>query len=117
MEDFSIELVKKLAREGALGGSAFVHERLPNAEVLYVFGDVDLLESRRLDHEILQASRGEAKLLTIDLEFCSYIDFGGINVLVRSKKRLRERLELWSPKGTPVRRVLEIAGLSRLLAG
>ena len=90
----------------------------PGEQVVAVTGEIDVATSP----ELRQAIAGvidDADRLTIDLSGTTFIDSSGLGVLVGALKRARELgREGVTLRGVqePVRRVLEITGLTDLFA-
>jgi anti-sigma B factor antagonist len=90
----------------------------PGEQVVAVTGEIDVATSP----ELRQAIAGvidDAERLTIDLSGTTFIDSSGLGVLVGALKRARELgREGVALRGVqePVRRVLEITGLTDLFA-
>jgi anti-anti-sigma factor len=83
-----------------------------------------LVESTRLSiaqkvsSAIGSAMGQEARGLVVDLCEITYLDSAGVALLLRLAERLRARrrqLYLVVPRGSPVRRVLEVTGLPRVI--
>ena len=82
-----------------------------------VSGELDLSTVGELSRSLGALVDQRPRALTLDLAGLQFIDSTGLNLLVRTSKRLREQegaLRLASP--TPaIRRVLELVGLDVLL--
>jgi anti-sigma B factor antagonist len=92
-------------------------ESLPEAEIVRVGGELDILSSPALRELLTEVTRSERPLV-LDVAQLSFMDSTGLSVVVAALKRLRERgqdLVLCAPQ-QPVQRTLEICGLDRIIA-
>jgi anti-anti-sigma factor len=86
--------------------------------VVHVRGEVDISNARRLLREIEDALTNETPTLTLDLSGTTYLDSAGVQILFVLAERLKDRrhqLRLVVPEGSPVRAVLELTGLEKLV--
>jgi anti-sigma B factor antagonist len=87
--------------------------------VVHVAGEVDISNAQDLEARIERAVPKEVVVLMLDLSGTRYLDSSGVALLLRLSERLQSRriaLRVVVPPGNPVRSVLELTGLSRLLA-
>lgn len=91
-------------------GSAFVHDKVPSADIVHVFGDVDLSTSQEFENALTRASRAGSPLI-IDLSECRFIDSSAIAVMIRTHERLGSDLRLVVPDAGNIARVLSICKL------
>lgn len=83
-----------------------------------VAGEIDLANAALVEEEMLAAVRNTATKVVVDLTDLQYIDSSGLRILFMLAallKMLQIAMEVIAPHGTPIRRVLEIAGLDRLV--
>jgi anti-anti-sigma factor len=74
--------------------------------------------AQKVSSAIGSAMGQEARGLVVDLCEITYLDSAGVALLLRLAERLRARrrqLYLVVPRGSPVRRVLEVTGLPRVI--
>jgi anti-anti-sigma factor len=84
-----------------------------------VAGEVDISNAQDLEARIERAVPKEAMVLMLDLSGTRYLDSSGVALLLRLSERLQSRriaLRVVVPPANPIRSVLELTGLSRLLA-
>jgi anti-sigma B factor antagonist len=85
--------------------------------VLAVAGEVDLASVNELQEALDRAARAQPKEVWIDLTEVEFIDSTGLTALVVAHRLLDvpiRRISLICPAG-PVRRVLEVAGIDRVI--
>jgi anti-anti-sigma factor len=83
-----------------------------------VRGEVDISNATRLLAAIEDALTNETPALTLDLTGTTYLDSAGVQILFVLAERLKDRrhqLRLVVPKESPVRAVLELTGLQKLV--
>jgi anti-sigma B factor antagonist len=91
--------------------------RLGDMVLLDVVGEVDVASVREFMEAVQRAGEGDPRELWIDLTHVEFLDSTGLAVIVLAHRRLDRpvrRLSLICPKGA-VRRVLEIAGVDRVV--
>jgi anti-anti-sigma factor len=93
---------------------AIVHETLERAEVLHVFGEVDIFTAPELESAIAGSVR-IGRLLIVNLLECRYIDSTVIALLMRAQKALGDRLRIVTAETGTVRRVLTLTEVDRVL--
>ena len=93
---------------------AFIRETIGRAEVVHVFGELDLLAAPELE-ALLETIAAGGDAIVLDLNACSYFDSSIIAVLIRTLKRVGERLTIVIPEEHPTRRILEICNLDGVL--
>jgi anti-anti-sigma factor len=87
----------------ALDSVAFIHDRLSSADVLHVFGELDLANSDLFAAELGRAGR-LGHPLAIDLTQCNYMDASALSVLVRARTALERDFVIAAlPHGVPGR--------------
>jgi stage II sporulation protein AA (anti-sigma F factor antagonist) len=82
-------------------------------------GEIDLSNAAEITDALLRGVPNEALGLVIDLSEVSYIDSAGVRMLAELDHRLGWRaqtLRVVAPEESRSRRVLEIAGLERVLS-
>ena len=82
-------------------------------------GEIDLSNAAEITHTLLGGVPNEALGLVIDLSEVSYLDSAGVRMLAELDHRLGWRaqaLRVVAPEESRSRRVLEIAGLERVLS-
>lgn len=82
-------------------------------------GEIDLSNAAEITHALLGGVPNEALGLVIDLSYVSYLDSAGVRMLAELDHRLGWRaqaLRVVAPEESRSRRVLEIAGLERVLS-
>lgn len=95
------------------------NERDGSRFVVHVAGEVDISNAQDLEMRIERATPKDALALMLDLSETKYLDSSGIALLLRLSERLRSRriaFRVVVPPDNPIRSVLELTGLSRLLA-
>jgi anti-anti-sigma factor len=86
--------------------------------VVRVRGEVDISNARRLLAAIEDALSNDTPTLTLDLTGTTYLDSAGVQILFVLAERLKDRrhhLRLVVPEESPVRAVLELTGLEKLV--
>ena len=112
--NLSLQLVRTL-RERAMCGSAFIRESRADCETLHVIGEVDISNAAELESALVNAAlSGEP--VNVDLQYCTYLDMGGLAVLLRWKRRLGARLQVCVLEKSFISRIFHLAGASWLLA-
>ena len=84
---------------------------------LALTGELDMSTAPQLSRSLAEILDHQPEHVTLELGGLAFIDSSGLTLLVRTSNRLQERdgaLSLAHPT-PPVRRVLEIVGLDRLL--
>jgi len=82
-------------------------------------GEIDLSNAAEITDALLRGVPNEALGLVIDLSEVSYLDSAGVRMLAELDHRLGWRaqmLRIVAPEASRSRRVLEIAGLERVLS-
>jgi len=80
--------------------------------VIDVRDDVDIVSGPLLEATIALADQQPSSHLIVNMEDCKYCDSTGLAVLLRARKRLRDRLVLVMRPGSICHRITEIAGLA-----
>jgi anti-anti-sigma factor len=86
--------------------------------VVHVRGEVDISNAPGLLAAIENALTNETPGLTLDLTGTTYLDSAGVQLLFVLAERLKDRrhqLRLIVPEESPVRAVLELTGLQKLV--
>lgn len=84
-----------------------------------ISGEIDLSNATEITDALLDGVPNEALGLVIDLSEVSYLDSAGVRMLAELDHRLGWRaqvLRVVAPEASRSRRVLEIAGLERVLS-
>ena len=98
----------------APSGCAFIHESIDKAEIVHVFGEVDIATSPQLESILLTSVR-IGKRIIVDLAECSYIDSTVISSLLRAQRALGDHLRIVVAEAGGVARVLSITGVTQVL--
>jgi anti-sigma B factor antagonist len=91
-----------------------VVRELPEATVVAIGGEVDLLTAPQLTAEVEPILAVEHRHIAIDLTETSFMDSAGIHALVNLGNQARRHFAVICPPGT-VRRTLELVGLAEAL--
>lgn len=86
--------------------------------VIRLYGEVDISNDREVLSAIEMAVPHSALRLIVDLTHTTYLDSAGLALLMRLAERLqvrRQQMLIVSPRGSPVRTVLELTGLPRVV--
>lgn len=86
----------------------------PEATVVTVRGEVDLLAAPLLTAELDAILRMDARPIAIDLTETTFMDSAGIHALVNARQSARRHLAVICGPG-PVAKVLELLGLTEML--
>jgi anti-sigma B factor antagonist len=97
------------------GRTAIVRENGAGYDVVYVFGEVDLITSPELEHALAASGEGDNLVVVVDFSECRYLDSTTFTVLVRAKKALGDRLRVVVPDQLPIRRLFDITNLTTVL--
>ena len=88
------------------------------AHVVHVTGEVDLSNAQELTDAVAREVPDDVTLVVLDLTGTTYVDSVTIATLFRLSSRLRERrqeLRLVVPPDSPIRAVLELTRLDRVI--
>ncbi len=89
----------------------------PGLGLVEVAGEVDMNTAQELDAILVEALRGGADRLVVDLTAVGFIDSIGLSVLVRNAKLLLARGGAYDIVcGSRLMRIFEIAGLPEVLS-
>jgi len=80
--------------------------------------DIDLANAETIGEELVAAVPHDATSLSLDLTDTRYLDSAGIAMLLMLQERLsrrRQKLRIVVPARSPVRRLLQVAGVDRTL--
>lgn len=86
--------------------------------VVLLRGEVDLSNVRGVSDAISAAVPGDVDMVVLDLSGTTYLDSSGISMIFRLAERLgyrRQELRLVVPAESPIRRVLEITRVDRVV--
>jgi anti-anti-sigma factor len=86
--------------------------------LIRVRGEVDISNAQQLMADIAEAVPNGTPTLVLDLTGTTYLDSAGVQLLFRLAERLRDRrhqLRLIVPNDAPIRAVLELTGLPKLV--
>ncbi|WP_225440123.1 STAS domain-containing protein [Amycolatopsis eburnea] len=94
------------------------HERVGDAAVLTVSGEVDLLSASVLGDGITEALADPPVLLVVDLTGVSFLASIGITALLEARRRAGAgtRVRVVAPEDSVVARTLQLTGLRETLA-
>jgi anti-anti-sigma factor len=98
----------------AVSQTAIVHESLPEAELLRVFGEIDLTSVDELRGAIDRSASDGAHVI-VDLVPCTYIDSTILSVLIRASETYAGRFQIAIAPTGIVRRVFTITSLIKEL--
>jgi anti-sigma B factor antagonist len=88
------------------------------AYVVSAHGEIDISNAGQLLAAIEAAMPNGAHELVLDLTGVSYLDSAGVSLVLRLARRLqgrRQEMSLVAPEGSPVRAVLEVAGVPKVV--
>lgn len=91
-----------------------IHETLPNAEVLHVFGDADIATAAEFETSINDID--SSLPLIVDLTECRFIDTTAIAVLIRAFKRLGNMFRIITTPQSHIERVLKITHMPSIMS-
>jgi anti-sigma B factor antagonist len=86
--------------------------------VIRLHGEVDISNDKEVLAAIEMAVPHSALRLIVDLTHTMYLDSAGLALLLRLAERLqarRQQMGIVAPVGSPVRTVLELTGLPRVI--
>jgi anti-anti-sigma factor len=86
--------------------------------VIRLHGEVDISNDKEVLAAIEMAVPHSALRLIVDLTHTTYLDSAGLALLLRLAERLqarRQQMGIVAPVGSPVRTVLELTGLPRVI--
>ena len=91
----------------------FANSQMGQAPMITVDGECDHGNTEALRTAVAQALSADTDAILIDLEKCTYIDSGGISILLGAVRHMRGRgwLGALAPNDN-VRRLFEIVGLA-----
>jgi len=98
--------------EYAPGNYAIVHETADNAEILHVFGDLDLVSSPDFEAKMVSNVR-IGRLLVVNLLECKYIDSSALGALIRARRVVGPRLRVVIGQGGNVDRVFRKTAMEK----
>jgi anti-anti-sigma factor len=101
-----------VAYEHLPGNYAIVHETTESAEILHVFGDLDLVSSPDFEAKMVSNVR-IGKLLVVNLLECKYIDSSALGALIRARRVVGARLRVVIGQGGNVDRVFRITAMEK----
>jgi anti-anti-sigma factor len=87
--------------------------------LIRIHGEVDISNDARVLAAMEEAVPQGAVRIVVDLTHTTYLDSAGLALLLRLGERLqgrRQHLTLVVPVGSPVRAVLELTGLPRVIS-
>jgi len=93
-------------------------ERAGDAVLARLSGEVDLSNARSVEEKLLAAVPNAASGLVLDLSPTHHLDSSGVRLIFELAERLdnrRQKLELVVPDDSPVRRVLQLTEVHRLV--
>jgi stage II sporulation protein AA (anti-sigma F factor antagonist) len=91
---------------------------LGDAVLAHLRGEVDLANARSVKERLLEAVPNTATGLVLDLTATHHLDSSGVRVLFELAERLenrRQKLEIVVPDDAPVKRVLLLTELERVV--
>ena len=89
----------------------FIHERLPEADVVHVFGELSFATRAEFEAVLVRSVRLGASLV-VALGACSYLDAAAIGVLVRARRALGTGVRILAPESGIVANILRIANVA-----
>ena len=93
-------------------------EPLGDAVLAHLKGEVDLANARSVRDRLLEAVPNTATGLVLDLTATQHLDSSGVRVLFELAERLenrRQKLEIVIPDEAPVKRVLLLTEIDRVV--
>lgn len=81
--------------------------------------DIDITNADVLADLLLERVPSSARGMVLDLRDVAYVDSAGVRLLFGLARRLstgRQRLALWLPEGSPVRRLVTITQLDQVVS-
>jgi anti-anti-sigma factor len=93
-------------------------ERSADRWILRVTGEIDISNARDVAATVEDLMPNGTETLVIDLSGTTYLDSAGVHLLFVLTQRLqtrRQELMLVVPQDAPVRAVLELTGLTRII--
>ncbi len=85
------------------------------ATLVHVDGEIDLLTAPQLERELTEAT-DKANDLIVDLRDVEFMDSTGVGVLVRTSRKFTSESSMHLICGPgPVRRVIDVSGLSSFI--
>jgi anti-anti-sigma factor len=94
------------------GAYALIHESIDRAEIVHVFGDLDLVSASDFESHMVKSVR-IGKRLVVNLLDCVYIDSTALAALVRAQRVVGNRLHVVIKQGSNVDRVFKITAMER----
>jgi anti-anti-sigma factor len=93
-------------------------EPIGDAVLARLKGEVDLSNARSVEEQLLAAVPNTASGLVLDLSPTHHLDSSGVRVIFELAERLdnrRQKLEIVVPDDSPIRRVLRLTGIHRVV--
>lgn len=94
-------------------GIGLVYESSEDAEIVRVYGEVDIRSADEFGAAILAAYVPD-RAITIDLSSCRYVDSSALAVLIRVRERCGEQVRLLIQDHSNVARLLDIVDFGRI---
>jgi anti-anti-sigma factor len=94
-------------------------ERRGSDLVVHITGEIDISNAREVSSALEEAVPNGTPAIVVDLSQVTYLDSAGVKLLMHLADRLRLRrreLRLVVPDDAPIRAVLELTGLLRMVA-
>jgi stage II sporulation protein AA (anti-sigma F factor antagonist) len=85
---------------------------------LAIAGEIDLANAATVEDEVLAAVDNKVTGVVVDLTDLMYIDSSGLRILFLLASRLdvlQITMKVVAPRGSPIRRVVELSGLDALV--
>jgi anti-anti-sigma factor len=93
-------------------------EQRAKSFVMRLRGEIDISNARELFAAIEAAVPNATSTIVVDLSEITYLDSAGVKLLIQLADRMKTRrrqLRLVVPEHSPIRAVLELTGLLRLI--
>jgi anti-anti-sigma factor len=93
-------------------------DRTGQRRVIAVHGEIDISNAQQVSAAIESAMPNAVEMLVIDLTGTTYLDSAGVQLLFLLAQRLqtrRQALILVVPEEAPIRAVLELTGMPRIV--
>jgi anti-anti-sigma factor len=93
-------------------------DRSGQRAVIAIHGEIDISNAQEVSAAIESLMPNAAETLVIDLSGTTYLDSAGVQLLFLLAQRLqtrRQALELVVPEEAPIRAVLELTGMPRVV--
>jgi len=94
--------------------SIFRLERRNGINVIYVDGNVDIMNSPELSDK-LETAAAQGGAMVLSFVQTAFVDSSCLTALIRAHRTFPSRIHVIAPPGAQVRRTIETTGLNRVL--